>query len=190
MMAKFAFITGYVSVLCKIICFLIAFWAGYLFFDYETKRNVNQYGTIWKCLVMSCIMFISTLLCDILMTLILIRHKLDLHKIQMKQRNENEPNAAKSHISLFTLPLANHFEHKVNVNQSTRKLSIRYLLILSLWLFISILFIVGHWMNFLHSMYKKEGLLDNFLFIYVVVTVIFSLFIFLPLGIFLVIGLH
>jgi len=183
-MAKFAFITGYVSVLCKIICFLIAFWAGYLFFDYETKRTVNQYGTIWKCLVMSCIMFLSTLLCDILMTLVLIRHKLDLHKIQMKYPNQNE---TKSHISLFTLPLANHFEHKVDVNQSTRKLSIRYLLILSLWLFISILFIVGHWMNFLMD---EEELLDDFLFIYVVVTVIFTLFIFLPLGIFLVIGLH
>lgn len=186
-MAKFAFITGYVSVLCKIVCFSIAFWAGYLFYDYETKYGLNQYGTIWRCLVMSCAMFLSTLLCDILMTLILIRHKLDLQKIPLKPSEEG---IQQQQITLFAIPLTNHFENRMKVNLCTRRLSFRYLLILSLWLFISILFVVGHWINFLHSSYREEGIINHFLFTYIWVTVIFVMFIFLPLGIFLMIGLY
>ena len=185
-MAKFAFITGYMSVLCKIVCFSVAFWTGYLFYDYETKYGLNQYGTIWRCLVMSCSMFLSTLFCDILLTLILIRHKLDLQKFPLKQKQDGLP----KNITLFTMPLANHFENRVNVNLCTRRLSFRYLLILSLWLLISILFVVGHWINYLHDSYKEEGILNHFLVTYIWVTVIFVLFIFLPLGIFLMIGLY
>ena len=186
-MAKFAFITGYISVLCKIICFLVAFCTGYLFYDYEKNDKKKQHGTLWKCLVLSCVMFISTLLCDILMTLVLICHKLDLHKIELNKTHGGDIN---KNISMFTLPLAAHFTSRVNANKTTRKLSIRYLLVLSLWLFISILFVVGHWINFFQSMYREEKLLDNFLCTYVVVTVIFTMFIFLPLGLFLVIGLN
>lgn len=187
-MAKFAFITGYVSVVCKIVSFLIAFWAGYLFYDYETKYNNynNQHGTIWKCMMMSCVMFISTLVCDILLTLILIRHKLDLSKIPLNTQDDE----GKQNLSMFTLPLATHFENRLLVKQSTKKLSLRYLCILTLWLMISVLFIVGHWVNFVYAMYKEDHVIDDFLSTYIVVTVIFILFIFLPLGIFLMVGLH
>ena len=186
-MAKFAFITGYISVLCKVICFLVAFWAGYLFYDYENKFSRKQYGTLWKCLVMSCVMFISTLLCDILMTLILICHKVDLHKTEIKQNNGDDTN---KNLSMFTLPLATHFEKRVSANTRARNLSIRYLVVLAIWLSICILFVVGHWVNFFQSMYREENLLDDFLCTYFVVTAMFTLFIFLPLGIFLVIGLN
>ena len=189
-MTKFAFITGYVSVLCKIVCFIIAFSSGYLFYDYENKFNRNQNGTIWKCFVMSVVMFTSTLLCDILMTLFLIRHQLELQKIKPRVKSDDNDSDKPQVVSMFTLPIATHFENRLYVKKCTRTLSIRYLLVLSLWLFISILFVVGHWLNFAQSMYKEEQLLEQFLFIYIVVTVIFTIFIFLPLGIILVIGLY
>ena len=135
---------------------------------------------------MSCAMFLSTLLCDILLTLILIRHKLDLQKIPMKPDEEG----IQPPLTLFAIPLTNHFENRMKVNLCTRRLSFRYLLILSLWLFISILFVVGHWINYLHSSYREEGIINHFLFTYIWVTVIFVIFVFLPLGVFLMIGLY
>ena len=112
---------------------------------------------------------------------------MDLNKMEINKTHRSGNN---KNISMFTLPLATHFENRVNARKTTRKLSIRYLLVLALWLFISILFVVGHWVNFVQSIYREEKLLDGFLYTYVAVTVIFTIFIFLPLGIFLVVGLN
>ena len=187
-MAKFAFITGYISVLCKVIGFLVAFWTGLLLYEYENKYRKKQYGTLWICLILSCVMVISTLLCDILMTLILISYKLDRQKVEM---NRNEVDNMGKNISIFTFPFATHFENRVSVNKTTRQLSLKYLLTLTLWLVISFFFVVGNWINFVRSsIYMEEKILEEFLCTFVVVTVIFTLFLFLPLGIFLVIGLN
>ena len=186
-MAKFVLITGYVSVLCKAICVLVGFWSGFLYHDNANKSKRTENGTLWWCLILACIMFISALVCDILMTLILICHKLDGHKMKASLEEDNDDMSKKP--SMFTRPIATHFEDRAAA-ATTRKLSYRYRLILLVWLSISIFFVVGHWINYFQSKYRDEKLLEGYLRPYIAVTVIFVMFIYLPMGIVLVTGLN
>ena len=190
-MVKFAVITGYISVLCKLISFLVAFWSGFLYFDYANRSRRTENGTLWWCLILACIMFTSTLLCDILMTLVLICHKLDRYKVKASlEDNDGDDDDKSKGISMFALPVATHFQNRAAMNAKTRKLSHRYQLILLVWLLISLLFVVGHWINYFPSKYRDDKLLEDYLYPYIVVTGLFVTFVYLPVGIVLVTGLN
>ena len=186
-MTKFELVTGYVSVLCKAICVLVGFWSGFLYYDYVNKSKRTENRTLYWCLILACIMFTSTLLCDILMTLVLICHKLEIYKVKAILKEDDDDKS--KGISMFALPVATHFQNRA-MTATTRKLSYRYQLILLVWFLISILFVVGHWINYFQSKYRDDKLLEGYLYPYIVVTAIFVTFIYLPVGIVLVTGLN